>query len=331
MFYRLFLILLWTIVGCTYDYSVIGYKTEYEEKEVIVTQTETEIVEVETIIVEEVFVYDTGYPYSEDIWVESFVQPTGNDGVDIIWVIDFSGSMHGDYDRLMAGIEAMMNALPKSNWRLNMISTDEDKSIVESQFPLIPGDDIDDAKSLYANISGGTREDGFESVHAYIEENSYSSTWMRSDASLLVVFVSDEDDQSMHDMVTLDDFIDWYSIQRESVFLASIVNLDPKESTCNSNSHNTGERYIDATSYFGGIVVDICSDDWSTGVSDASQQVEPYEEWSLSYTPIESSIRIFYDGIVNSGWVYDIKTNTIDFTGNMPESGVLVEISYLRQ
>tara|TARA_Y100000296_G_scaffold78690_1_gene101765 strand:+ start:1154 stop:2077 length:924 start_codon:yes stop_codon:yes gene_type:complete len=307
----------------------MGAKTEVVEKEVVVTETEI----IETVIIEEVPVYitDTGLVYSDDIWVESFVQPYGNDGVDIVWVIDFSGSMNGDYDRLMAGIEAMMNALPKTNWRLNIISTDASRSVTEEQFPLVPGDTIDDAKALYNSVTGGTREDGFEAIHDYIEENAYASTWMRDDASLLVVFVSDEDDQSMHDMLSLDDFIDWYSIQRETVFLSSIVNLDPADSTCNNSTHNTGERYIDATTYFGGIIVDICSDDWSTGVADATKQVEPYEEWTLNYIPIEDSIRIFYDGVVNSGWVYDSTTNVVDFTGNMPESGVLVEISYLRQ
>ena len=329
MFYRVILIFLSCMLGCNYEYSIMGTKTEVVEKEV--TVTETEIIEIVTIEEVTVYLYDTGLVYSDDIWVESFVQPYGNDGVDIIWVIDFSGSMHGDYDRLMAGIEAMINALPKTNWRLNIISTDSNYSVSEEQFPLVPGDTIDDAKALYNSISGGTREDGFESVHDYIEENSYASTWLRDDASLLVVFVSDEDDQSLHDMLSLDDFIDWYTDQRETVFLSSIVNLDPADSSCNSSTLNTGDRYIDATNHFSGIIIDICSDDWSTGVSDATKQVEPYDEWTLTYTPIEDSIRIFYDGVVNSGWTYDSTTNVVDFTGNMPESGVLVEISYLRQ
>ena len=329
MFYRALLIFLSCMLGCNYEYSIMGSKTEVVEKEV--TVTETEIIEIVTIEEVPVYIYDSGLVYSDDIWVESFVQPTGNDGVDIIWVIDFSGSMNGDYDRLMAGIEAMMNALPKTNWRLNIISTDADNAAVEEQFPLVPGDNIDDAKALYNSVSGGNREDGFEAIHDYIEDNAYASTWLRDDASLLVVFVSDEDDQSMHDMISLDDFIDWYAAQRQTVFLSSIVNLEPADSSCNATSHNAGERYIDATNYFSGIIVDICSDDWSTGVSDATKQVEPYDEWTLSYVPIEDSIRIFYDGVVNSGWTYDVITNVVDFTGNMPESGVLVEISYLRQ
>ena len=329
MFYRAILLFLSCMLACNYEYSIMGTKTEVIEKEV--TVTETEIIEIVTIEEVPVYIYDSGLVYSDDIWVESFTQPYGNDGVDIIWVIDFSGSMNGDYDRLMAGIEAMMNALPKTNWRLNIISTDADKAAVEEQFPLVPGDTIDDAKVLYNNISGGMREDGLEAIHDYVEDNTYASTWVRDEASLLVVFVSDEDDQSLYDMNNLDDFIDWYDDQRETVFLSSIVNLDPADSLCNTVQNNTGERYIDATNYFSGIIVDICSDDWSTGVSDATKQVEPYDEWTLSYVPIEDSIRIFYDGVVNGGWTYDVITNVVDFTGNMPESGVLVEISYLRQ
>ena len=82
------------MMGCNYEYSIMGTKTEVVEKEV--TVTETEIIEIVTIEEVTVYLYDTGLIYSDDIWVESFVQPYGNDGVDIIWVIDFSGSMHGD-------------------------------------------------------------------------------------------------------------------------------------------------------------------------------------------------------------------------------------------
>ena len=38
---------------------------------------------------------DTGM--NEPIWVDSFTQPVISNGVDIIWVIDGSGSMNDDY------------------------------------------------------------------------------------------------------------------------------------------------------------------------------------------------------------------------------------------
>jgi len=53
------------------------------------------------------------------------------------------------YDpQLLAGIEAMLAALPPTNWRLVMISNDPMRAVLESQFPLVPGDDIADADRL---------------------------------------------------------------------------------------------------------------------------------------------------------------------------------------
>ena len=36
-------------------------------------------------------------------------------------------------------------------------------------------------------------EAGFDALYAYLVENSYNQSWLRPDAGLLVVFVSDEE------------------------------------------------------------------------------------------------------------------------------------------
>ena len=41
-----------------------------------------------------------------------------------MWVIDPSGSMNQHQTRLLAGIDAMMQALPASGWRLAIIPSD---------------------------------------------------------------------------------------------------------------------------------------------------------------------------------------------------------------
>jgi len=91
-----------------------------------------------------------------------------------------------------------------------------------------------------------------------------------------------------------------------------------------------GDRYIDATNYFGGIIVDICDADWSAGVTDASAMIEPHEEWPLSYPPIESTIRVFIDTVLqpDTDWYYDATTNAVVFN-TIPGGGVLVEIGYI--
>ena len=231
----------------------------------------------------------------------------------------------------MAGIEAMLLALPTTNWRLVMISSDPARAVTEAQFPLVPGDDIADATAMYAAMGRGGMEEGFDAVHDYITSNPYASTWMRPDAALLVVFVSDEEEQS-RTFTGVTDFTSWYGgLRMGSVFLSSIVNHSyPDESVCTwmVMARDVGLRYMEATAHFGGVVVDICEEDWSAGVTDAAVSVAPHESITLTHEPNVDSIRVFIDGVLNYDWIYSITDNTIYFSV-IPGPGALVEVGYL--
>lgn len=280
--------------GCTSD-SILTY-----EKEVIV----------ET------------YP---DVWVDSFIQPSQTEGYDILWVIDRSGSMSNHDPELLTGIEAMLNSLPlDTGWRLGIISTDEDEALSNTSFPLVPGDDILDANAALNALGGmwSPGEAGFESVYAYMELGAYSTTWMRQSAALLIVFVSDEDEQSMD--WTSSEFYQWVTTKRSRVLISSIVGLD--ESSC---ADEIGQAYLDVTSMASGVEIDICSADWTPGVAEASKPFEPIEYIELTDYPIEDSITVFYDSVEQSSsmWVYDPALNTVYFEP-IPADGVLVEVAY---
>ena len=304
--------------GCNHDYQVL-----VKDPEVIIEEVEVPVyIEVEG---------PTGTP-TEDIegWVDSFVQVRATDGVDIVWVIDQSGSMNAFQPELLEGIESMMNALPDIGWRLIMISTDPNAAGIEQQFPLIPGDDILDATDMYNNMETGSREMGFDAIYDYIETNPYATTWMRDDAALLVVFVSDEEDQSTV-LTTPDDFIAWYTSRRfGNVFLASIVMRETDVSMCISPSpgSSVGFAYMEATSLMFGTIVDICSDDWTPGVTDATSQIQPYELIELSHVPVVPTIRVFVDTQLYNDWMYVESTNTVQFLV-VPAGGTLVEVGYV--
>jgi len=291
-------------VSCSPDYGIVG-------------DGETIYIEVPV----EVEVDD-----NDRIWVDNFYQPTTANGVDILWIIDMSGSMRDNEEKLLAGIEAMMKSLPASGWRLNMVSNSPDKVIQDQQFPLVPGDTFQDAEDMYDDIIVGHFEMGFDSLEEYMFSNPYAPTWMRHDAALLVVFVSDEEDQSS---MTVTEFTTWYSNARQNVYLASIVNVDPADSLCpQGNPVFIGYNSMEATRYFGGVIVDICSDDWSPGVTDASIQVEPYESYELSHIPADmDSIRVFIDGVPNNDWHF-VRTENVIYFDIIPEPGVLVEMAY---
>ena len=302
--------------GCSPDYSIIGGKTE-----TVYVEVETEV----PVYVETEVPTDPGL-----IWVDSFIQPKSVDGVDILWVIDTSGSMNSYDAALMNGLDVMLAALPAAGWRLAMISADPNRALVESQFPLVPGDDVLDAMAMYSLMGRGGLEEGFDAVYEYMVNNPYSLTWMRPDAALLVVYVSDEDEQSNAHFTIVQDFVNWYSSLRGgAVYLSSIVNFSQTESICDipPSVMDVGDRYMEAADLLGGTKLDICSDDWSSGVADASAQVTPHEKIVLTHEAVPDSVRVFVNGQLYNDWHYVDFENTVYFDV-LPLGGDLVEVGY---
>lgn len=319
--------ILFGILSCTQDYAVINSK---KPETIVITETVTET---ETVTVEvEVPIYiEVEVPVNEGvIWVDSFTQHMSVDGIDILWVVDRSGSMGRYNSQLLAGVEAMLLALPATNWRLVMISADPRDAVTSTEFPLVPGDDIADAEAMLDSLGTGQYEQGFNSVYEYITLNPYSSTWMRPDAGLLVVFVSDEEEQSNIEFPAPSNFLSWYhSLRMGSVFMASVVNLPEVDSQCDFYvpSRDVGHRYMEATNVLAGTIVDICDTDWSPGVTDATHSIEPVENIKLSHKAEADSIRVFINGSLNNDWYYIDSENTVYFT-IIPSAGQLVEIGY---
>ena len=316
---RWLIFLFLTMFGCT-ETGIV--KHTVEEKYIYPSYYDV-YVEDSGLVIE-----DTADEEQFPVWVDSFEQPSEFSGVDILWVIDPSGSMNNEKQYIIAGIEAMINALPNVNWRLVIISTDYRNSGQSMDFPLMQGDSVADAIAMYNSAVGGAMEAGFDAVYEYIENNQMAQGWMREDAALLTVFVSDENDQSSLFIPTVADFIDWYSGLRNNVFMSSIVNLDPVSSLCNTQALHTGDRYIDAANHFNGQVIDICSTDWSAGVADAAAQIIPYEHYDLSFIPVDPTmIAVFVDGQPYYYWHYSSSHNRVYFDV-IPGEGALVEIAY---
>ena len=116
-------------------------------------------------IVEERTIYDTAYvevvveiekevevivPENYPLWSQSYVQPSLGNGVDILWVVDPSGSMINNWPQVVLGVEQMMLALPTNvNWRLEIIPTDHMRAKTLQSFPILPGDSLQTAQNIF--------------------------------------------------------------------------------------------------------------------------------------------------------------------------------------
>jgi len=330
-FWRGFLFLIMVVSGCGPDYGMYIHTTEEPQDPdvIVITEIQREVIVVPQYVEVEVIV-EVEADYGE-IWVDSFTQIQSVNGVDIVWVIDTSGSMYAYNAQLYAGIGAMLSALPATGWRLAMVAADGNYAEHEAQFPLLPGDTITDAQTMHTNMLKGHLEQGFDAIYRFLVHNTYAQQWLRTDAALLVVFVSDEEDQSTN-FSQVQDFVNWYgNLRNGSAYLASVVNQPSSTSLCAHavSPIHVGDRYMDATNQFGGQIVDICDSDWSAGVIDSAVQISPYDKITLTHTPsVENSIRVFLDGQLDWDWAYDSSDNTIYF-GSVPDGGVLVEVGYL--
>lgn len=267
-------------------------------------------------------------PKSE-IWVDEFEQIEEFDKIDIIWVLDRSCSMSKVNETLLDSVETMMNALPTDvNWRLKMITAGDRSFLMQADtFPLTRGDTLRDAEQMLTALPNDSGEEGFDALVNYVVLNDYGRTWLRPNAAMLVVFVSDEEEQSS---TSVESFISWYGSYRSTSFLASVIHLPREESVCNPgpSSHEIGDRYIEATEYFGGQIVDICTEDWSLAVKEATNQMQQIEFYELTHEPYVESIIVYVDGEVSYDWYYNDVQNMIEFTV-IPPSFAEVRMAYL--
>ena len=144
----------------------------------------------------------------------------------------------------------------------------------------------------------------------------------------MTVFVSDENEGSTSEFPSVSSFENWLRDQREHVFVSSIVNVEPEVAECSAMAIDVGRRYMELTSAFNGQIIDICSENWSQGVADASNQVQPKEWLELSRIPLnEQEIYMFVDGQPWHDWTYNATENKVYFDIVPPEQS-LVEIAY---
>jgi len=262
---------------------------------------------------------------SGELWVESFEQPTGSETIDILWLIDRSCSMEAEEPLVLDGLNRIMTALPSTGWRLKLLTTDSQESRSDPNYPLFPGDTIANAEQALASIPLGLSagEQGFSSATHYMTTNPIAPLWMRENATLLILFTSDEDDQSFIQYPSADDFSTWLYAAHPTapIFVHSIVA---------TSGQKEGRRYMDASDAFGSPVSDINSSDWTTGLELGLQKFITIKTWTLGHLPNASSIRVFWDGVPNEQWHYESVQNRVVFDV-VPPPYTLVEIAYLEQ
>lgn len=253
--------------------------------------------------------------------------------VDILFSVDQSGSMDDDQRSLTDAFSKFITELGAytDDWQIAVANDDngcnnsgiltESTSNYESKF--------ENAVSQ----GGGVWTEALLTVTASAIDKTDSGecneNFMRPDAMLHIIMVTDEPEQSWG---TRTDYVDEVVAKKGDASLvkySAVAGPVPGGCVSGGNSADAGTGYDEAVDYTGGVFLSICSD-WGSSVevlADASIEMSTFE---LSQTPDPSTIEVSVNGTKwTANWRYESTQNAVFVAeGYELTSGDEIDISY---
>jgi hypothetical protein len=271
--------------------------------------------------------------------------------VDVLWVIDNSCSMEEEQTALRNSFSDFMHYFTDSglDYHVGVVSTDMD---ARQQSGKLQEDDSGDG-SRYIDTSysadqavesfrqranlgtgGSSEERGKDAAWGALvdEANATNAGFYRDDASLSIVVISDERDQSH---TSQNEFISWMENLKTGDAVATFSSIvGPEPNGC--RTAEVGRGYLEVTEAVGGIEWSICTDDWSGLLTELGLQAAGLRrEFFLSLVPVEDTIQVTVDADgtaetfeAGTDWTYSRTRNSVTFADYVPDPLSVVSIQY---
>lgn len=293
-----------------------------------------------------------------DTWLQA-----ANDRVDILFVVDESSSMQEEQAILAQGFVSFAGQLEASgtDFHLGVLSTtfeydDPQRGRLEGTPPYLTRDTegyvAAFAQRAQVGTDGSDKEKGLEAA-AYalspVANLGLNEGFVRPEARLLVVYVSDEEDCSdagaligtdQDRCYTRDDLLvpiatyidDLRAMKQEAsdVQAAAIIGLD---ASC--PSAYPSDRYRQVVELLGGSLGDICDGDWSTLLADLGLTATGVlTSFQLGDAAVVDSLEVYVDDVLAppGDWSYDPATWYLSFAPDaIPPRGSVIVANYTIQ
>ena len=299
--------------------------------------------------------------------------------VDVLWVIDDSGSMGVEQAMVGNGFEAFAERFEQLglDFHLGVTSADPRPSAEGGRLvgnpPVMTSATADLRAEFLARAmlgtDGGAREAGLESARLALSEPNLSGPnagFLRDEAILAIIFVSDEDDQSISpgdpvpnqgdvddpawraaNLAPIQELTDFFVGLKdgdpEKVFVASIIGdpvgdpLDLDDTGC--GDAEGGFRYADASEAMRGFWRSICGgeDEFRDILDEIALELVPADPlpttFATDYYPMPGSVSVTVDGVpvpedTATGWYWAPGVGVVFSAPATPPSCAIVEISY---
>ncbi len=253
--------------------------------------------------------------------------------LDILWVVDDSGSMNMFQTHLANNIGLFIQAFMATGADYHMAVITTTHSMIGNIIDIsTPNPETAIANEVLVGIGGSGMEYGLQKSKDALSSASSAgpgSTFFRTDASLVVIYVSDEPDWSG----SWSSFINFFdNIKPAGQFTPYAVIGDPP-SGCEippRTRASYGAGYWDIVDYYGGSWYSICATDWGVQLQNMANQMAGRAAYELEEDdPIEDTIVVSVNGQAITEWEYDPNTNSVRFApGHVPDPGQTIDIEY---
>lgn len=258
--------------------------------------------------------------------------------LDVVVVIDNSGSMAEEQANLAPKLEALLSQVERADWRISIVTTDASSTC---QRALIKKGDSDFKGRFERAIStAGTRGSGLERpfLQAVNALKCQNAGWVRPDSALAVLIVTDEDNCSIDDKegygcnnakdLEGSFLTDYLASIRTLGTDAKIYGIYKKPGDTACTTALVAATKIDAVvEQSHGTWGSICDADYSTtlkAISEDVAQILKYE-FDLTDTPDDGTLKIKVDG--NDWSKFTLEGKTVRFS-EPPPFGAKIEVSY---
>lgn len=282
--------------------------------------------------------------------VDQFAQD-GNNSTDILWVVDNSCSMGDEQSSLAVNFASFVQIIEAldMDYQIGVTTTDVgDNGLLEGTTPIVTPNTPDPAGTFAANVnlgvSGSGIEKGFDGAYLAlsspnIDPGGANAAFLREEAGLRIIFVSDEQEQSTllagGDPASYVSYFQGLKANPDHVVLSDITGGLTGCSGAGGNA-STATDYVQASVLTGGISASICDPNWVSTLSALAWLAQSFADtFELSQTPVEETIevRLSTDGInfvpIYVGWAYDPALQAIVFDlDHIPDNGDIIEVEY---
>lgn len=294
-----------------------------------------------------------------DTWYQ---EPTNE--VDILFVVDDSHSMAAEQDNLGVGFANFIDEIEATGtlFQIAVITTSFDYADPDrGKFvgPVITPDD--DYLNLFRDqvhvgTTGSDKEKGLEAAAYALSPTMTTGAnagFLREDAFLMIVFVSDENDcsdegalegmnaeacyQNTDMLVPVTDYVYDYRELKDDPEKVQIGTIVGPEATEGCEDAVPGFRYHSLAQYMGGVVGDICETNYDTVMYDLGLNASGVRtSFQLSHGVKEDTLEVFVDEVPvaedptkTNGWTYDDESYYVTFWGNaIPARGATIVANY---